>query len=203
MFGAENSSHVLPAKGPGASDDPASTAVSREPAQERVRSSSARDELLEDVRRLETEVERYRAHAERTSKLFLAATNYAEWVRERARSDAELVLRKARAKAEKLAATASELERAELELARLRDELARLQVLTDETRARLSTFVTTGLQALNTEVASGDRDGSEPARGDLQDTPHRPLASTFVAVPSRVSDVEKPEGGRFGTATST
>ena len=54
--------------------------------------------LLAQVRRLEVELARYREHAQRTSKLFLSATKYAEWVRENARRDAELALRKARAR---------------------------------------------------------------------------------------------------------
>lgn len=191
----EDSSEVLVADGPGATGVPASAAASRtEPPQERAEPSNGRVELLEEVRRLETELERYRAHAERTSKLFLAATDYADWVRERARRDAELALRKARAKVEKLAATASELERTELELVRLQDELARLQTLTDETRARLSAFLTAGLQALDTEVAPGQRDGTEPERGDLRDTLHRQLASTSTSVPARLADVERPDG---------
>lgn len=136
--------------------------------------------LLAHVRRLEVELARYREHAQRTSKLFLSATKYADWVRENARRDAELALRKARARAEKLYALEHERERTEHEVARLREELARLQALTDETRARLSAFLTAGLEALSadTEVTHGD--DPEPEIGDLQETLKEQLTSTPV-----------------------
>ena len=65
-------------------------------------------------------------------------------------------------------------------MARLREELARLQALTDETRARLSAFLTAGLQALtvDTEVTHGE--GPEPGIGDLQETLKEQLTSTPV-----------------------
>lgn len=95
---------------------------------------------------------------------------------------------------EKLSATASELERTELELVRVQDELARLQDLTEETRERLSAFLAAGLQALNSDTAPAQRDVSEPARGDLQDTLQRQLTSTSVSTwPARLADVERPE----------
>jgi cell division septum initiation protein DivIVA len=130
---------------------------------------SEREELLAKVRKLEQELARYRAHAERTSRLFLSVANYADWVRENARHDAELALRKARAKAAKLEARAGALEQIERELELRQGELARLQALTDETRTRLSAFLTAGLDALRVEV--------EPAQ-DLPATLHGRVAST-------------------------
>ena len=174
-----------------ASVEPSQAAV--EPPQERAELPSEREELLAEVGRLEAELERYRAHAERTSKLFLSATNYAEWVREHARRDAELALRKARARVEKLGVMARELEWTERELVRRQDELARLQALTDETRARLSAFLTAGLQALNTEVEAGQDDSPNPALDDLQDTLQGRLAPTSVSEPERLVEVERPE----------
>ena len=125
---------------PGGGDLPETAPTGREeprhehvdPAQDEVERSSEHDELLAEVRRLEVELERYRTHAERTSKLFLSATKYAEWVRENARSDAELALRKARVKVEQLESTAGELEWTERELVQRQDELASLQALTEE-----------------------------------------------------------------------
>ena len=214
QFGVEESSEVSAVAGPGGGD-PATAAASREeplpervepsgereePLPERVEPSSEpgkpasdREELLAEVRRREAELERYRAHAERTSKLFLSATNYAEWVRENARRDAELALRKARVKVEKLDAIARELEQTELELARRQDELTRLQALTDETRARLSSFLAAGLQALDTEAAAGHADGPKPALGDLQDTLQGQLPSTSVPLAGGLAEVERPE----------
>jgi len=138
---------------------------------------SEHEELLAEVQRLELELERYRAHAERTSKLFLSAANYAQWVRENARRDAELALRKARARVQQLEATADALEVTERELGLRQDELARLQVLTDEARTRLSAFLAAGLEALSIDVEPGQAGGAQPV-GDLQETLHGRLPST-------------------------
>jgi hypothetical protein len=135
-------------------------------------SDDEREELLGYVRGLERELERYRVHAERTSKLFLSATNYAEWVRESARRDAEVALRKAGARVKELELTASELEQTKNDIVRQKDELARLQALTEATRSRLSAFLTAGLDALDTR-----EDGADPAAGDLEGTLHRQLVS--------------------------
>jgi len=143
--------------------------------------------LLAHLRRLEVELARYREHAQRTSKLFLSATKYVDWVRENARRDAELALRKAQARAEKLSRTTRDLERTEGELARARDELLRLQALNDETRARLSAFLTAGLQALthDAEVEHGDR--PEPEVGDLQET----LKEQLTPTPAQTAQPER------------
>ena len=151
------------------------------------------EDMRAKVRRLEAELERYRAHAERTSRLFLAVTDYAAWVREQARHDAELALRKARARAEKLMATARELERTERELARLQTELERLEALTDETRTRLSTFLTTGLEMLNAEVEAGPNDPGS-GQDDLQETLHKQLSGASEQAPARVSERRDPGG---------
>lgn len=179
-FGLEGSSEGSVVGNPGRTDLATATASREEPPQEHDERSGEREALLADVQRLEAELERYRAHAERTSKLFLAATNYAEWVRESARRDAELALRKARARVGKLEATARELERSESELVRLHGEIAKLQALTDETRARLSAFLAAGLQALNTGVEPALQEESPAAAvDDLQETLHE-QASTSV-----------------------
>jgi hypothetical protein len=146
-------------------------------------------EALARVRRLEVELQRYREHAERTSRLFTSVTRYAEWVRENARRDSELALRKARKRIDKLNWTTSELERTESELARMQDELARLQALADETRARLSAFLTAGLQALNTEP-DVEADEMSPAQGDLQDTLQEQVMSASPPMPTPVTEVE-------------
>lgn len=113
--------------------------------------SREREQLLARIKQLEAQLERYRTHAERTSKLFQSVTSYAQWVRERARRDSELALRKANARVARLSEVARDLEKTELELARAREELARVQALAHETRARLSTFVAAGLEALKSE----------------------------------------------------
>jgi hypothetical protein len=184
---------------PGA--DPLSEAVQEDPEEGRQEREEPQDErlapvpeygALAKVRRLEVELERYRAHAERTSSRILAVTKYAEWVRENARRDSELALRKARARVEKLNRTTSELERTESELARMQDELARLEALTDETRARLSAFLTAGLQALSSKREDEGGEAS-PARGNLQDTLQEGLMSASPPTPTPVTEVENPQ----------
>lgn len=171
--------------------DQTTVAASQEPLQERMTPLGEHDLLRAEVRRLTAENERYRVHAERTSKLFLAVTNYAEWVRESARRDAELALRKARARVEQLETTARELEEKERERARLQSELAGLQVMIDETRARLSAFLAAGLEALSTEGPAGRGDAREPALGDLRDALHSQVASTSAPAP-RLSSEDEP-----------
>ena len=161
---------------------------------DRAEQSGERNELLAKVQQLEQELERYRAHAERTSKLFLAATKYAEWVRENARHDAELALRKANARVEKLELSADRLAWIEAELVRKQEELERLDTLTEETRARLSAFLTAGLDALSTTVENRHEDGPTPSLTDLHDTLHSQLAST--SAPTYRSGAEHEEQDR-------
>ena len=161
------------------------------PMKEPLAPTPEQEELLAKVRRLEVQLERYREHAQRTSKLFQSVTHYVEWVRESARRDAELALRKARARVDKLNKTANELERTEDELTRVRDELAHLQALTDVTRERLSTFLTAGLETLNSDVAVAKDDSPNLALADLQDTLQERLTSKSVPAPARPA---KPEG---------
>lgn len=173
----EQSTELSVVRQPASEDRPATAAGDRVEAEDRFVSPpperpGEREELLARLGDLERELERYRTHAERTSTLFLSVANYADWVRENARHDAELALRKARAKAEKLEATADALEQTERELALRQHELARLQALTDDTRTRLSAFLTAGLDALRTEV--------DPAQ-DLQETLRGRVASTSTA----------------------
>jgi hypothetical protein len=81
------------------------------------------------------------------------------------------------------------LERTESELERVQDELARLQALTDETRARLSAFLTAGLQALNSK-RDDEAGEASPAPGNLQDTLQERLMSASPPTPTPVTEVE-------------
>jgi len=109
-----------------------------------------RDELRAELarqaergKRLEAEIERYRSHAQRTSKLFLHATDYAAWLRGNARRDAELALSKARARAEEIVGDAvRERQRAER-------ELVRLQELASQTRERIKELTLDALRLLD------------------------------------------------------
>ncbi len=154
-------------------------------------SASEREEPLAQLRRLEAELERYREHAQRTSKLFLSVTKYVEWVRENARSEAELALRKSRARVERLDRATRELEETELKLARVQDDLARLEAVTEETRARLSAFLAAGLQALDTDAGAATS-AAERAPADIEDTLLQRLAAGSVPEPSHATTVESP-----------
>ena len=200
QHGVKDSSDVIVDE-PDRDQLPETVPTSRDqPGQEREQLHQERREPLDEdeaplaeVRRLEIELERYREHAQRTSKLFLSATKYLEWIRENARRDAELALRKARARAEKFDKTARELERTELELARAQKELARLQALTEETRARLSAFLKAGLQVLDSEPAAIQKDIPAPELGDLQETLQEQLASTSAPTPAEAAEIEEPK----------
>jgi hypothetical protein len=175
--GVGESSATAQAESGGA--DEATVAAGRdEPSPEREVASEEHDRLLAELQRLTMENARYREHAERTSKLFLAVTDYADWVRERARHDAELALRKARARAERLETTTRELEQSERERARLEEELATLRALVGETRARLSEFLAGGLKALDAETGARRLGAEEPAFRDLESALHSQLGSS-------------------------
>jgi hypothetical protein len=177
--------------------DPHEEVLQGDPEEGRQRQTPVTElaEALAKVKRLEG----YREQAERTSRLFASVTRYAAWVRENARRDSELALRKARTRVDKLTRTTSELERTESELAHAQDELAhaqdelaRLQALTDETRAGLSAFLTAGLQALDNEPED-EAGESAPARGDLQETLQERLISASSPTPTPVTEVEHPQ----------
>ena len=148
------------------------------------------EELVAEVMRLEVELERYREHAQRTSKLFLSVTKYADWVRDNVRNNAELALRKARARVEKLNRTTRDLERTESELVLAQEELARLQELTGETRARLSAFLEAGLQVLESELPDEQRSNTAL---DLQHALHERLTTAPGQAPARLDEVDEPQ----------
>lgn len=186
-FGVEVGGEVSEVEEPVEDRLPAAAPASRQEAlperSKQVDSAGGREEPLAQLRRLEAELERYREHAQRTSKLFLSVTKYVEWVRESARSEAELALSKARARVERLERASRKLEETELKLRQAQDDLAHLQVVTEETRARLSAFLAAGLQAL-------DAGASAPV--GIEDTLLERLASGSVSQPSHATPVESP-----------
>ena len=151
------------------------------------------EDLRAKVRRLEAQLERYQEHAQRTSRLFLSVTDYADRVRESARRDAQLALRKARARVEKFENVARDLERTEDELLRARAELAHLQALTEVTRGRLSDFLTAGLQALDSEAAAPS-DARSTRAGDIRETLRErlPSNSAQASLPTLPTTGERP-----------
>jgi chromosome segregation ATPase len=130
---------------------------------ERDELSRERTRLLETVVGVEGELGRLREQTERMSRMFVHTTRYSESVRESARHDAQLALRKARARVER---TLGDLER-ERKLAE--SDLHRLQALTTETRKRLVAFTSGALEALEPEADSGLRNGRETPILDLRE----------------------------------
>jgi cell division septum initiation protein DivIVA len=145
-----------------------------------------REALRAEVRRLEAEVQRHRSHAQRTSKLFESVTSYAAWIRESARRDATLTLKKARARADRALADV------ERERERTQRELLRLQALTAETRTRLSTFTAAALDVLNAQVDGMQADAPEPPPDDdLRDALQGGLASASQMAPTEAEGLER------------
>jgi cell division initiation protein len=109
------------------------------------RSTSDAEELRRRIDQLEGELERYREHEQLVTKTLLSATSHATAIRESARREAELTLRKARGKAEKRKA-AAERERDDA-----RRELLRLRRITEQMRTGLSSFLTAKVEELRLE----------------------------------------------------
>jgi len=122
------------------------------------------EELRSRIDQLEGELERHRQHEQLVVKTLLSATSHATAIRESARRDAELTLRKARTEAEKRKAGA------ERERDDARRELLRLRRITEQMRRGLSAFLTAKVEELRLETeeelpASGQNAGLEAALG--------------------------------------
>jgi cell division septum initiation protein DivIVA len=123
-----------------------------------MRSTSDAEELRRRIDELEAEVERYREQEQLVSKTLLSATSHATAIRESARREAELTLRKARVESEKRK-TGVEQERDEA-----RRELLRLRRITEQMRRGLSAFLTAKVEELQLEA-----EGGAPASGQKQE----------------------------------
>jgi cell division septum initiation protein DivIVA len=107
-----------------------------------------REELGRRVEELEAEVSRYREKEQLLVNTLVSATSHATAMRESARREAELILRKARAEARKRKA-AVERTRGDAER-----ELLRLRQITEQMRRGLSVFLTEKLEELQLEVGA-------------------------------------------------
>jgi cell division septum initiation protein DivIVA len=151
-----------------ARQEPAPAPLPEEPTQDR-------SELLERVADLEGELESYRSQPERATKMLLSAMDYAESVRERARRDAQVMLRKARSRAQQI------LDEREHRLQDAERDFLRLQELSRETRTRLSAFTTAALEVLNAEIEADE----EPAfQEDLREALQSEVASVTSTPPA-------------------
>jgi cell division septum initiation protein DivIVA len=105
-----------------------------------------REELYRRIEKLEADLSRFREKEQLLVSTLVLATSHATAIRENARRDAELILRKARAEAEKRKAA---VERARSDAER---ELLRLRRITEQTRRGLSGFLTEKLEELHLEA---------------------------------------------------
>jgi hypothetical protein len=127
-------------------------------------SGSTREEDLRlRINQLEGELDRQRSQERLLAETLISATGYAAKIRESARRDAELALRKAQSEAERLKA------RAVRERDDARRELLRLHRITERTRNGLSEFLSAKVAELQTEFeevrSSRQEDDLETALG--------------------------------------
>jgi cell division initiation protein len=113
-----------------------------------------REELRREIERLQAELSRYRETEQLLVKTLASATNHAIAIRESARREAELVLRKARAEAQTREAAAERKKNG------AERELLRLRRLTEQMRRGLSGFLTAKLEEL--QVDSEPSESVEP-----------------------------------------
>ncbi len=105
-----------------------------------------REELRRRIEQLEADLGRYREEEQLLVRTLVSATSHATAIRESARRDAELILRKARAEAQRRTVAA---ERARGNAER---ELLRLRRITEQMRRGLSGFLTAKLGELQLET---------------------------------------------------
>ena len=111
--------------------------------------ASDSEELRGRIDQLDGELERHRSQEQLLVKTLLSATSHATAIRESARKEAELTLRKARVEAEKLKAGA------ERDRDDARREMLRLRRITEQMRSGLSAFLTAKVEELRLETAEG------------------------------------------------
>jgi cell division septum initiation protein DivIVA len=117
--------------------------------------SSGPEQLHGQIGQLESPLERRRSQEQLMAKTLISATNHAIAIRESARREAELTLRKARAEAEKLKAGA------ERERDAAQRELLRLRRITEQMRSGLSAFLTSKVEELRLETEGATNSGQE------------------------------------------
>jgi hypothetical protein len=116
---------------------------------------SGSEQLHGRISRPEAEPGHPRSQEQLLAKTLMSATNHAIAIRESARREAELTLRKARAEAEKLKAGA------ERERDDARRELLRLRRITEQMRSGLSAFLTSKVEELRLETEEATNSGQD------------------------------------------
>ena len=116
---------------------------------------SGSEQLHGRISRPEAEPGHPRSQEQLLAKTLMSATNHAIAIRESARREAELTLRKARAEAEKIKAGA------ERERDAAQRELLRLRRITEQMRSGLSAFLTSKVEELRLETEGATNSGQE------------------------------------------
>jgi hypothetical protein len=150
---------------------------------------SANDSSLRRrIEELETELDSYRQREQLLVDTLLSATRHATAIRESARRDAELALRKARIEA------AERRDTAELERDRAIAELLRLRQITQRMRSGLSTFLAATVEELRLEGLEDEQVARQNAELELQAALASALGSDRrTEIQQRVED--DPKGG--------
>lgn len=150
---------------------------------------SANDSRLRRrIEELETELYSYRQREQLLVDTLLSAARHATAIRESARRDAELALRKARNEA------AERRDTAELERDRAMAELLRLRRITQRMRSGLSTFLAATVEELRREGVEDEQVARQNAELELQAALANVLGSDRrTEIQQRVED--DPKGG--------
>ena len=174
--------------------------VVRDKQQTTLHSTSDWDELRGRIDELEGELEQYREHEELVIKTLISATSHATAIRESARREAELTLRKARAEAEKRKAGA------ERERDDARNELLRLRRITEQMRSGLSAFLTAQVEELRLATeeapASGQNQELEAALGSALEGQTARAAEAGLE-PASHPRAEVRDGGGHGSSSGS
>jgi cell division initiation protein len=122
--------------------------------------------LRAHVAQLEADLATHREQEQLVSKALVEASSHATKIREKAREEAELILRKANAR---LGERAALTERAERERAEVEQELARLRQLAQDTQHGLASFLSQTLAQLRPEAepATAESHTAGEAEGTL------------------------------------
>jgi len=116
--------------------------------------------LRETVERLEQEVARHRNREQLIGKTLLAAMSHATTIREAARREADLALRKSRTEVDRRTAHAEAIERDRADTER---ELLRLRRLANDVQSGLESFLTQALHQLRPEAEKAPEAAPAPA----------------------------------------
>jgi cell division septum initiation protein DivIVA len=141
--------------------------------------------LRRRIEELETELDRYRNQEQLMVDTLLLATRHAAAIRENARREAELTLRKARIEASDRKGTA------ELERDHAMAELLRLRRITERMRSGLSTFLASTVDELR-------REGVEEEQVSNQTTALEAALASVVGSNRRTEVRQRVEDGPIG-----